>query len=457
MRAIIYCRVSSDPKKEFRSVGEQEQECRDTCARNGWDVAEVLTDNDVGASRYSRVKDRPAYDKLKKALKAGDVLVLWEASRASRTLDGYTELRDLCAERGVLWNIGGTTYDPSKSNDRVMTGIRAILSEDESHQIRERVLRTNRARAKEGLAHGRIPYGYRAIRDPETGRIDARIPDEAEAAVIREAARRIIAGETAWAVAQDFNARGIATPGGAKTWTGQRLGLTIKRPTHAGLRAHHGVITQGDWTPILAAEEHARLVDILEDPKRRTQRGVAPKHLLSGIARCGAAGCGMTVERIKNGGYDSYVCSSPGRHVGRRIPHVDALVTDAVLTWCETTSIIDDDADPEAALADREARELRARLDAAADEYADGVISITALSRIEAKLEPRIKDAESRARQAFRSPHVADLLGENARATWEDMPITSRRSVVRSLISVTINPAPRGPVFRPEYVRVEWI
>ncbi|MBM4646637.1 recombinase family protein [Rhodococcus hoagii] len=67
-----------------RSVIRAGAECRAICQREGWDVAEVLSDNDVGASRFSRVKYRPAYERLKQVLQAGDVLVLWEASRARR-------------------------------------------------------------------------------------------------------------------------------------------------------------------------------------------------------------------------------------------------------------------------------------------------------------------------------------------------------------------------------------
>ncbi|MDV2477418.1 hypothetical protein F8M49_22210 [Rhodococcus zopfii] len=59
---------------------------------NGWTVAEVFTDNDIGASRYSG-KDRPAWRKIREILQTGDVLVTWAASRAQRDLNAYMELR----------------------------------------------------------------------------------------------------------------------------------------------------------------------------------------------------------------------------------------------------------------------------------------------------------------------------------------------------------------------------
>ncbi|NKV17381.1 recombinase family protein [Rhodococcus hoagii] len=307
MRAIIYARVSADQSGRGRSVSEQEAECRAICQREGWDVAEVLSDNDVGASRFSRVKDRPAYERLKQVLQAGDVLVLWEASRASRKLDGYVELRDLCAERGVLWNIGGQTYDPSRSNDRVMTGIRAIISEDEAHQIQQRVLRAHRANAERGLAHGKIPYGYRAVRDADTGKIVERVPDEGEAPIVREMVRRFLAGESVWAIAKDLNERGVSTPGSSPLWRASIMTQMLKRPTYAGLRTHRGVVTgRGEWEALISEDDHRAVVAALSDPSRRTHRGVEPKHLLTGIATCGE--CASVVWRLKSNGRSVYAC-----------------------------------------------------------------------------------------------------------------------------------------------------
>jgi DNA invertase Pin-like site-specific DNA recombinase len=83
VRAIIYTRVSADQTGQGRSVASQEAECRAMCDRNGWEVAEVLCDNDIGASRWSG-KKRPEYRRLTEVLRQGDVLVTWEASGLQR-------------------------------------------------------------------------------------------------------------------------------------------------------------------------------------------------------------------------------------------------------------------------------------------------------------------------------------------------------------------------------------
>lgn len=120
-RAIIYTRVSSDKGRDARSTTEQEQDCRQEAARQGWPVGAVVTDNDISASRFA-AKDRPGFKRLWQILQPGDVLVTWESSRAQRDLRDYLDLRDLCYERGVLLSYNGRTYDLSEGEDRFVQG-----------------------------------------------------------------------------------------------------------------------------------------------------------------------------------------------------------------------------------------------------------------------------------------------------------------------------------------------
>ncbi len=452
MEAIIYCRVSSDSGGRGRSVAEQERECRGICEREGWDVVDVLVDNDRGASRHSRAQ-RPEYERLADVLQPGMVLVTWEASRATRDLTVYARLRDLCSSRRVQMSYGGATYDLNTSDGRFTTGLHALLSENEAEKTRERVLRAFRHNAEEGKPHGKIPYGYKAKRDPDSGRIIARVPHPEQAAIVREAVHRIIAGETPWAVAQDFNARGVPTPGASAVWNGQRLSNVAKSPTHAGLRSHRGQITTGQWEPIISVDDHETVVALLNAPGRRTQRGTLPKHLLSGIAVCGV--CGSVVERIKNSGYDSYTCSNPKRHVARRIPKVDALVERAVIAYCSAQSLPRDTSGTEAArAAQREVISLRTRLDAYIERAVAGSISPDAFEVIEPQLRAQLADAQRRAAPAVADPLITELLGANAERHWDAMTIVQKRRVIRELVTVRIMPASQGRTFVVEDIQI---
>jgi site-specific DNA recombinase len=240
MRAALYCRVSSDPRGTGRSVSEQETECRAVCEREGWEIATVFTDNDRSASRYA-TKGRPAYEELSRFVAAGkaDVLVTWEASRFQRDLDAYVKLRELCRGLNVLWSYSGRTFDLSRTDDRLTTGLDALLAERESDQTRERVMRAVRANAVAGRPHGKLLYGYRREYDGKTGALVAQVVDEATAPIIREAATRFLAGETAYGIAQDFRNRGISAPRGGQ-WDLNQIKRTLTNPGYNGKRVHQG-------------------------------------------------------------------------------------------------------------------------------------------------------------------------------------------------------------------------
>lgn len=461
VRAIIYCRVSNDPTGRGRSVSEQEAECRAVCEREGWTVFEVLTDNDIGASRHSG-KRRPAWLRLDEILMPGDVLVTWVASRAQRDLAAYVGLRNLCADRGVLWSYSGRTYDLNRGDDRFTTGLDALLSEREAENIREHVLRASRASAAEGRPHGKVPYGYRAVRDPETGRIVERVPDEARSLVVQEAARRILAGETIRSIARDFRERGTPPPSGAKQWLPTMIKAMVLRPTYAGIRIHQGVpVGKGTWEPLITPEDQEKLRAVLHDPTRVAYRGAPVKHLLTGIARCGVCGesAGGTMRRIKNKGAVSYLCNMKGC-VTRKMELVDEYVTEAVIARLEDPTLVGTIGATGTESADlyAQARVLQARLDSFIEDGIAGQITSAAVGRAEKTLIPQIEELESRARKAATSPIVGEMAGPAARARWEEASVEQRRDLVRALVQVDIMPVSGSRRrFNPSDIRLTWL
>jgi site-specific DNA recombinase len=460
-RAIIYTRVSSDSTGRGRSVTEQETECRALCETKGWPVANVFTDNDIGASRWSR-KDRPAYRELSDALLAGDVLVTWEASRAQRDLSAYVELRDLCAERGVLWCYSGRTYDLSRGDDRFSTGLDALLSEKEAEQTRERVLRGVRANAAAGRPHGRLPYGYRIIRNPTTGEAIDRVPDEAEAPIVREIVRRSVEGESMYSITADLNARGVPAPrpradGTPNVWAPSNARRMVSSPTYIGKRTHHGQIV-GDavWEPIVSAEDYEAMMAVFADPARKTTTGHHPRWLLSGIVVCGA--CGGKSKVARSHGYTSYTCKD-GFHTSRRTEHMDRIVTKAVVDRLKSDDILASMSASKTVGEDvmAEAKALRARLDAFVDNAADGELSPAALARIEAKLLPQIADAERRARSAVMSPLLAKLAGPDAERLFAAADIMEKREAITALVRVVMRPTRKSKTFDPTTVDITFI
>lgn len=475
MRAVIYCRVSQDDSGHHRSVTEQEAECRQQCDREGWDVGEVIVDNDIGASRHSR-GTRTGFARLREVLTPGDVLVTWEASRAGRNLADYVELRELCADRGVPWFYSGRLHDMDDGDGRFMTGLDALVAEKASEETRDRVLRSKRALAAAGKPSGKLAYGYRIVRDEHTGRPLERIPDPATAPIVREIVARVIAGEALSAIARDLSARAVppVRPRPANDqrapWTIHTVRALAQNPTYAGLRVHRGeVVGEAAWEPLVSRGEHAQAVAILAEPGRRMHRGTEPKYLLTGIGFCE---CGSRLRVMNPGrgkGRLGYICSgnlsfATGRRncASRRMDRVDPYVIESVIRRLEGQELIDDLAghDDEYAAALTEIAALRERLDGFTDAAAAGELSPSALARVEQRLLPQIAAAEATARGLVRSPLVAGLMGPGARQRWKALSIAEQRDVVRALVEVVLHPV--GKIGRRELapgegVELRWV
>ncbi|WAC55175.1 recombinase family protein [Gordonia sp. SL306] len=449
--AIIYTRVSRDNAKG-RSVAEQEAECRAVCEREGWPVAEVICDNDRSASRYAR-KDRPGFDRLREIVAPGHAIVCWEASRLSRDLGALIGLRDLCIERGVAMSYGGQLVDL----DEPKFVIDGMMSEQEAKKTRERILRAHRANLAEGKPHGRVPYGYKIVRDPETGKSTGRTPDPDRAPLVQEAARRVLAGQSFGSVVRWIETK---DPIG---WDSAKLRRILLNATYAGYRTVSATIDgkrgpqeihgKGTWEPILTDEQHHDLVALFAG-RKTGPRGVPVKHLLTGIARC--AVCGEHVWKARGGrrkdgtGYVVYQCKE--HCVGRNMEATDGVVlavVEGILTTPESLAALAEvpASDP---TAPARLAELRQRLEDVENEIAEGRMPPSTGARVATRLEAQIADAEADATPVFTDPLIRDLAtAPDPMAMWQELPLVAKREFIRSTMTITIDRVGRGRWHKP--------
>jgi len=464
-RAAVYDRVSKDKRGDARSVGQQEAENRAVCAAAGWAVEAVYTDNDRSASRFA-TKDRPDWQRLSAELEAGsyEVLVLWEPSRGSRDLVVWATLLAVCRARGVLIHITShnRTYDPREAREWRTLAEDGVDSGYESEKTSARITRSVAMNAAKGRPHGKLLYGYRRTYDPASGAMVAQVPDEATAPVVREAARRVLAGETPNAVARDYNRRGVAAPRGSERgWDLTQVRRLLVNPGYAGKRVHRGeVVADAGWPALIDPADHAALVAKLTDPRRRTQHDSAVRHLLSGILRCGVCGSTVRVQK-QRGAYQAYMCVN-GFHTARKMAWVDEYVEAVIIERLSRPDVAEllasgDSDDADVLTARREVAELRARLDGFYDAAAAGDVTPAALARIEATLTPRIAAAEQRSYPRRVSPVVAQLAGDHAAEVWAELPITAKREVITTLMDVRLLKGRTGVrTFDPSLVEITW-
>lgn len=434
----------------------QREDCVALCHGRGWLVAGLYEDNDVSA--YSG-KPRPAYARLLDDVKAGtlDVIVAWHPDRLHRSPAELEEFIILVDRHRVdVETVKAGQWDLSTASGRLIARSLGGIARYESEQKSERMKRALQQKAATGSPHGAAPFGWRREYDDHHKPLN--IVDPEQAALVREVADRIVGGDSIAGIARDVNARGIPAPRGG-IWHKANIRSVVLRDRNAGLSTYHGQeVAEGSWAPILDRSTFEQAKAILADPVRRTSSGTAAAHLLSGIARCGV--CGAVMRSGYNRATPSYRCSVRSC-VARKRDWVDEFVTEVVVARLRLPDAAEAFAPPADGRADRaadDARGIRARLDSAADDYADGKIDARQMERISARLRPQLEAAQARLKIINDRPLLAGVVGApDVAAAWQALPLTRRRAIVDLLMSVTVHKTRSGSrEFIPESVRIQW-
>lgn len=139
-----------------------------------------------------------------------------------------------------------------------------------------------------------------------------------EAALIREAAERLVAGDSLRGIAADWRRRGLRSPRG-KEWQPAVLGNILRSRRLTGDREYDGeVVAIGCFPAILDPLLGAQIRSILADPSRRNSPSKSP-HVLTGLLRCGSCGGRMRGSARSSVERDSraYGCARPPSGCGR--------------------------------------------------------------------------------------------------------------------------------------------
>lgn len=462
-RAAVYARISTDDGSAL-GVARQVQDCTREAERRGWTVAEAFVDNDVSASTGRK---RPEYDRMMKALRGGEyaALVVWDVDRLTRTPAELEEFISLADARSVALASVGGEIDLGTPQGRLTARIKGSVARHEVEQSSRRLRRKFLERAEQGKPHGGVAYGYQrqVILDADGRRKSSRdVLDPAQAKVVTEAADRLLAGESIRAVYTDLNRQHVPSPRG-KPWDGTMLRQVLLRERNASLRTHRGqVVGKGDWPPIYDEDTHARIVALLRDPGRRSNRGSERRYLLSGLGLCGRCGGSIrvTTEHRRPDGATiraAYHCRECFRV--RRVVHaVDEVVEGVIVARLSQPDGPDLLSGDPAALrqATVAVATVEAKLATAADQFAADDITGDQLRRITGKLRPLLAAAQSEVRVAAPSTDLAPLAGPDIGEHWSGLSLDVKRAVIDMLVIVTIMPTGSGRPFDPELVEISW-
>jgi DNA invertase Pin-like site-specific DNA recombinase len=207
----------------------------------GWDVVNVFKNE--GRSGYTG-EHKPGFEEMIKFLGGGhaDVLIARHHDRLTRNPDDFARLMQVCGKSKIkISTYTGRELDLSTASGGfygfMETGRSWYESAIRSQCVKDAVERNVSAGKRTG--GGSRPFGYKITRHDlgEGARRRYRIIGEeiepAEADAIKEAASRVLRGESIRSIAFDFNDRGILAVGGGR-WAGSTLRRMLVSPRIAG-------------------------------------------------------------------------------------------------------------------------------------------------------------------------------------------------------------------------------
>ena len=447
-KASVYTRLSQHRDGAQTATARQEADCRALADRLSWDVVAVYEDVDVSA--YDRRKKRPAYEALLAAMARGEVdaVLVYDQDRLVRHPAELERFIDAADRAGARLAAVTGSYDLSTDVGRFIARSLGNVANMESAAKSRRLQRKHLELAQHGKVSGggRRPFGY------EADRVTLR-PEEAD--LVRDAARRVLAGDSVRSVVRDWRARGVSTVTGAPWST-----TTVKRLLHSGRisgqREHKGeLVAQATWPAIVTPEETDRLRALLRDPARSRARGVeAYRYLLTGLVVCGRCEVKMSARPTARD-RRRYVCTRDRGgcdRCGIDAAGLEVLVTEAVLEAIDSPALADALDRRERNTTDAELRRSIAADEAALeqlarDHYVDRVIGRIEFFAAKEPIEARLEDVRARLARQARTMALRAVVGGGSalRASWDQLSFDRRRAVVAAVLDrVTVAPTERA-------------
>ncbi len=182
--AIVYVRQSTPQQVlDHKESTARQYALADRAVALGWTLDRVTTiDADLGRSGQS-IEGRPGFQRLlaEVALNRVGLILGLEMSRLARSCKDWHQLLELCGRFRVLLADADGVYDPTDHSDRLLLGLRGMMSEAELHVLKSRMYQGKLNKAKRGELIAAVPLGY--LKHP-SGQVTLD-PDEQVRSIVR--------------------------------------------------------------------------------------------------------------------------------------------------------------------------------------------------------------------------------------------------------------------------------
>ena len=303
MRAVIYCRVSTEEQRDNFSLPNQLRACREYCSRNGLEVAAEYAQAE-SAKTADRAALRELLEYCRKNKKHVQCVVVHRVSRFSRDkLDHFT-LRTLLLKLGITLRSATEPIDDTPSG-KFIEGVLASAAQFENDVKAERTRDGMLAAVAVGRWTHQAPLGY--VNGPRPG--PSLVVDPERAPIIRGVFQGCAEGRSERDVLRTATVLGLRTRRG-EALTPQTLSAMLRNPLYAGRieLKKWGVSAKGDWEPLVSEAVFNRLQ--LSRGQRAKQLRRHSDFPLRGFVRCALCSTPLTASWSRGRGrrYSYYSC-----------------------------------------------------------------------------------------------------------------------------------------------------
>ncbi len=338
MKAVIYCRVSTEDEVQVNALEMQITEARDAVHKNGWELVDEYIDEGKSGTTTKRRKE---YNRLIDDLEIAkfDVIVVKSQDRLMRSAkDWYVFIDKLIANKKKLYFYLEKQF--YSLDDTLITGIKAILAEEYSRDLSKKMNNMHRHRQenKGTVLLTSNTWGYDKVNKNV-------VINEKEAEIVREIFNLYLEGFGIRRIANKLNKKGVRTRNGNELST-STITAILKNPLFKGTqimnRFHYDFNTKRSekipesewiyyenavpaivdatiWDAVNERMKQKHIVKTQENNITVTYGKHTGKHPLSGKIFCGECGSVYWLRsREKKNGYSHYwYCSKYFKH-GRK-------------------------------------------------------------------------------------------------------------------------------------------
>ncbi|OGW82283.1 MAG: hypothetical protein A3G33_11265 [Omnitrophica bacterium RIFCSPLOWO2_12_FULL_44_17] len=297
--AVLYIRVSSKEQAEGGySLEAQNRLLREYAKQKGFRIVHEFKDEET-----AKESGRRAFNEMLFFIKENPSikhLLVEKTDRLSRNFRDIATLEDLMHKQDihiVLVKENVEIHKDSRSNEKFMFGIRAVMAKHFIDNLSEETKKGLNQKAENGYYPGLAPFGYKNISDPKDTKRRIVGIDSKTASLVREVFTLYASGRYSYNdLAILVHKHGIRSRLG-KPLHQSRIEKMLKDPFYYGYFLWGGKLYKGHHPALI----DRRLFEKVRGVMQTKSKGLSGPHgvliAYRGFLKCGSCGCSITGER----------------------------------------------------------------------------------------------------------------------------------------------------------------